>query len=401
MDDTQPHLSAEERSLIWIVGAVQFVNILDFMMVMPLGPDFSRALGVPTSMVGLVGGAYTAAAAVSGLVGSLILDRFERRRVLTTLLLGLAIATALGGLAWDLPSLLGSRILAGAFGGPATSVALAIISDVVPPIRRGKAMGRVMTAFSVASVLGVPAGLELARLFGYQVPFYAVGGLTAVITVVALFRLPELRGHIGRGTADSSEPIWSSTAVASLASVAFLMLGVFSIVPSITPFLQFNLDYPRERHGLLYLVGGVASYFAVRLVGIGVDRFGSLTLVLVGTALHAFALFFGFISPTGSLPVVLVFTAFMLSGGVRMVPIQTLASRIPAPSVRARFMSAQSAVQHTASAAGAFLSSAWLTAEPSGRLVGIEPIASVALALALVVPFLVAYVERDLARRRT
>jgi predicted MFS family arabinose efflux permease len=396
VDDANPHLSPQERTLIWVVGAVQFVNILDFMMVMPLGPDFSRALHLPTSMVGLVGGVYTAAAAVSGLVCSLFLDRFERRRALTTLMLGLAVATALGGLAWDLWSLLGARVLAGAFGGPATSVALAIVSDVIPPIRRGKAMGRVMTAFSLASVLGVPAGLELGRLFGYQVPFFAVAALSVLVTVFAMFRLPEITGHLGRKAAKAGESIWSRTAVVSLLSTALLMLGVFSVVPNITTFLQFNMGYPREQLGLLYLVGGAASFFAVRVVGIGVDRFGALPLVVVGTALHAFALVFGFIVPNTALPTLLVFSVFMLSGGVRMVPLQTLSSRIPAPSVRARFMSAQSAVQHTASAAGAFASSALLRAEPSGRLVGIEQIVWVALGLALLVPFLVRYVERSL-----
>jgi len=53
-----------ERKLLFLIGAVQFVNILDFVMVMPLGPDLARELGVPTSQLGLVGGSYTAAAAV-------------------------------------------------------------------------------------------------------------------------------------------------------------------------------------------------------------------------------------------------------------------------------------------------------------------------------------------------
>ena len=34
-----------ERAVILLVAMVQFVNILDFMMVMPMGPDFAAALG--------------------------------------------------------------------------------------------------------------------------------------------------------------------------------------------------------------------------------------------------------------------------------------------------------------------------------------------------------------------
>ena len=74
----RPHPS--ERTIILLIGAVQFVNILDFMMVMPLGPFFAGPLGIPASRIGGVGGSYTAAAAVSGIVCSYFLDRFDRRK---------------------------------------------------------------------------------------------------------------------------------------------------------------------------------------------------------------------------------------------------------------------------------------------------------------------------------
>src|SRR5690554_3091237 len=86
--------AASERLIVFLVGAVQFVNILDFVMVMPLGPDFARALGVPVADLGYVGGAYTAAAAVSGLIGSFFLDRLDRRPALVAAMLGLVAGTA-------------------------------------------------------------------------------------------------------------------------------------------------------------------------------------------------------------------------------------------------------------------------------------------------------------------
>jgi predicted MFS family arabinose efflux permease len=131
---------------------------------MPLGPDFARSLGIDTSHIGLVGGSYTAAAAVTGVVGSMYLDRFDRRLALGVTMLGLVLGTVAGGFAVGLGSLLAARLIAGAFGGPATSLSLAVIADTVPPERRGKAIGAVMGAFSIASILGVPAGLELASL---------------------------------------------------------------------------------------------------------------------------------------------------------------------------------------------------------------------------------------------
>jgi predicted MFS family arabinose efflux permease len=170
-----------ERTIVLLVAAVQFVNILDFMIIMPLGPDFAAALDIPTSHIGYLGGVYTLAAAVSGVIGSRILDRFDRRTVLGLSMLGLILATAAGGFAVGMFSLLAARIVAGAFGGPATSIALAIVGDAVPPARRGKAIGTVMAAFSAASILGVPAGLEAARLFGWRAPFFSVAALGLVV----------------------------------------------------------------------------------------------------------------------------------------------------------------------------------------------------------------------------
>ncbi|HLM47807.1 MAG TPA: MFS transporter, partial [Myxococcaceae bacterium] len=147
--------AVSERAVIFLIGAVQFVNILDFVMVMPLGPDFASGLGIPTSHIGTIGAAYTAAGCVAGVAGSYFLDRFDRRKALAVAMLGLVVSTAAGGLATGLTSLLVTRALAGLFGGPATSLSMSIIADVIPPERRGKAMGAVMGAFSVASVLGV------------------------------------------------------------------------------------------------------------------------------------------------------------------------------------------------------------------------------------------------------
>src|SRR5262245_43552158 len=121
-----------ERFIVFLVGAIQFVNVLDFMMVMPLGPDFARALGIPTAHLGIIGGSYTAAAAVSGIIAARFLDRFDRRSALAVAIFGLVAGTAAGALAQGMRSLVLARVVAGAFGGPATSIALSIIADVVP-----------------------------------------------------------------------------------------------------------------------------------------------------------------------------------------------------------------------------------------------------------------------------
>jgi predicted MFS family arabinose efflux permease len=398
----EPSQAGSEKLIIFLVGAIQFVNVLDFVMVMPLGPDFADALAIPTSQIGVVGGSYTAAAAVAGLIGSLFLDRFDRRSALAVTMVGLVIGTALGGLATGLGTLLLARVVAGIFGGPATSLSLAVIADVIPPARRGKAMGAVMGAFSVASVLGVPAGLELSRRLSWRAPFFGVAALGLVVALTAVKLLPSMRGHLAARRPELGAPktsLFSSLTGLALINTALTMCGVFAVVPNISAFVQHNLGFPRGDIGLLYLVGGIASFGAMRGVGLLADRFGYTSMIALGTALHVFALLTGFISPTHSLPILLIFTAYMLSGGVRMVPMQALASRVPRVEQRARFMSAQSAVQHAASAFGAMLASLLLVAAPDGKLVGMERVAWGAVALALVVPLGAFVLERRVRAR--
>jgi predicted MFS family arabinose efflux permease len=407
-----------EKAVIWLITAVQFVNVLDFVMVMPMGPDFAKALAIPESQLGLVGGAYTAAAGVAGLVGALFLDRFDRRKALGVAMLGLVVGTFAGGFATGLPTLLAARVLAGAFGGPATSLSFSIISDVIPSERRGKAMAAVMSAFSVASVLGVPMGLYLAESFGWRAPFLAVGSMGLFVALGAVLLLPPLRLHLQGKRAGpptrTFELLGRPLVRLSYTLTASVMIAGFTIIPNISAYLQGNLGYPRPGLKWLYLAGGIASYLAVRLVGFLVDRYGSFRVGSFGASL-ALATIFVFFYSTVAVPPMLLFVVFMTAMSFRNVSHTTLTSKVPGPHERARFQSIQSAVQHAASAAGAFLSSQLLTTTPllgpDGqalkddhgkalvKLVGMPRVAVIAMAFTALLPLLFFLVERSVKRR--
>jgi len=388
--------AVRESTIVFLVGLAQFVNILDFVMVMPLGPDFATGLGIPTSHIGYIGGTYTAAAGASGLVGAFFLDRFDRRKALTVSMIGLVIGTALGGAATGLGSLIAARALAGVFGGPATSLSISIIADLIPAHRRGAAMGKVMGAFSIASVLGVPAGLELARMGGWRMPFFGVASLGFVVAIGVWIALPPLVVHLGRdaGPATPFSALLTRPVVqASYLMTACAMAAGFILIPNIATYLQRNLGYPRDGLGFLYAAGGVASWFSMRLVGRLVDRYGSARVAAIGCVLLSAATWGGFIATPPAMPVVYVFVVFMVAMAFRNVALTTLTSKVPGPAERARFMSLQSAVQHFASAAGAFLSSRMLSELPDGALVGVADVAWVTVGLSVLLPVLMWVVE--------
>jgi predicted MFS family arabinose efflux permease len=395
-----------ERFIILLVAAVQFVNVLDFMLVMPLGPDFARGLGIPTARLGLVSGSYAAAASLVGFLGASFLDRFDRRKALAVAILGLVAGTAAGAVAQGLTTMILARIVAGAFGGPATSIALSIVADVVPPERRGRAMSTVMGAFSIASIFGVPIGLQLSVWFGWRVPFLAVAGLGIVVVFVALGRMPSLTGHLEG--ADKIKPLqrmlalWGDPTVRlALLTNSLVFIAAFIVIPNIAAHLLQNLGYPRTRLSWAYLVGGTVSLFVIIAAGRAVDRRGPVFVSTLGTLVFAVALALGFIAPDRlfHLPIFALFAIFMSAMSMRNISVGTLSTRVPRHQERAGYMSLQSMSQHMSSAIGAFISSQMLRNTPDGRLAGVDRISTLSLLLAFTLPPLLSVIVRRVRAR--
>lgn len=394
-----------EATVVFLVGAVQFINILDFMMVSPLGPFMSEALAFPQSNAGWITGSYTAAAAVSGLAGAFFLDRFERKRALSVALVGLAAGTLAGAFATDLSSLLAARILAGLFGGPATSIAMSIIADVVPAERRGQAMGKVMGAFAAASVLGVPFGLELTLRISWRAPFVFTAALGVAVAALALARLPALRAHL---TAPRGRTIWGELrrlarpeVLLSYAMTWVAMGASFVLIPNIAAYTLLNLGFPASRLGLLYMAGGAVSFATMRAAGPLVDRFGSAPVGALGTLLLTIVILLGFAVEPPVIPVVAIFMGFMFAMSLRNLSYNTLTTKVPEPAERAAFMSVQSAVQHLASATGAIVSAALLAERADKSLAGMNRVAALSVGLGLVLPPMLFVVEGRVRRRPT
>lgn len=391
-----------ERCILLLVGLVQFVNIVDFMMVMPLGPDFAPQLGISASELGWIGGSYTASAAVTGIIAALFIDKFDRKTALLVTLLGLTITTAAGGMAWNLSSLLVARVGAGVFGGPATSLAWAIVADVVEPARRGRAMGKVMGAFSIASIVGVPFGLEMAQLYGWRTPFLVTALMGMVVMVMVWRFMPSLRLHLEAklervSFAHLYDLLKKPLNLLTFVYILMAMMASFMMVPNLSAYVQYNLHYPREGLGWLYAAGGTVSYFTMRATGQMIDRFNASVTSLCSNITYIAVLLLAFIV-VWPMSVTVFFMVFMFALGMRNVSSTTLATKIPTPQDRAGFMSLFSCFQGVGMAGGAFLSTILLHENADKSLEGMGELALIASSLSLWVPLLIWRVERSLTK---
>ncbi|WP_163833848.1 MFS transporter [Spartinivicinus ruber] len=398
---TQPTLSPpSERTIVLLMALVQFINLVDFMVVMPLGPDFAQDLGIPANQAGFIGGVYTFSAALMALLLASKLDRFDRRNALVFCMGGLSVATLAATLANGLTGLLIARIVAGLFGGLASSLAMAVVVDQVPPKNRGKAMAMVMGAFPAASVIGVPLGLQLAHWYNWQAPFLLIGSAGLLVVAITWVILPKQNNH----KANQAEPfkltmaLTNPTMLQGLALTGFAIFSSFLIIPHFATYFLFNLDYPRDSLGTLYMVGGIVTYIVMQITGWLVDKWGPIILGWVAAIGISSSILAGFL-PNLWWPVLVVFSGFMGCNSIRNVTVQTVTSKIPPPSQRAGFMATQSAIRHTFSGIGVAVSTLVLSQNASGQLENMATVAWIAVTTTALLPIQIQLLHNHLTRR--
>jgi predicted MFS family arabinose efflux permease len=74
-----------ELLLLLSLAGIQFTHIVDFMIMMPLGPQLTELFDISFAEFGLLVSAYTISAGISGLFATTFVDRFDRKHLLLTL----------------------------------------------------------------------------------------------------------------------------------------------------------------------------------------------------------------------------------------------------------------------------------------------------------------------------
>jgi predicted MFS family arabinose efflux permease len=346
-----------ERLLLALLAAVQVSHIMDFMIMMPLGPQLMRVFHVTPRDFGLLVSAYTFGAAVSGFLAAFHMDRFDRKRVLLVIYAGFCLSTLLCALAPDFPTLLAARTVAGVFGGIAGAVVQAIVGDLVPEQRRGAATGAIAAGFSLSSVAGVPLGLFLANAWGWRAPFLFLTAASVLLWLVAARSLPRVDRHLrARRLLDMRAQLRAVFGVANhrraFALTATLMFAGFSVIPFISPYMVANVHLPESALPTLYFFGGLATLFTSRWIGRLADRHGKGRTFRVVAALSIVPLLV-----TTNLPPVPVAVAiaasvlFMVLVSGRFVPMMALVTGAMEPRLRGSFLSFNGAIQQLAAGA--------------------------------------------------
>ena len=376
---------AERLFLITLAG-IQFSHILDFMIMMPLGPILMNTFGIGTHEFGLLVASYSFSAAISGVLAATFVDLFERKRLLLISFVLFALSTLACGLATNYAMLMVARGLAGAFGGVMGAMVQTMIGDVIPYARRAKASGLVATAFSISTVAGVPFSLWLANLVNWRAPFIVIAALSLVFILVGLRILPELRHHLNKEQRShlfsaSFAVLGDANHLRALLYSALIIFSGFTVIPYITVYAVNNIEISQQNIPIIYLAGGAATFFSARFIGYWADKYGKVEIYRAVALATIVPLLL--VTHLGVVPLwlwVTCTTIFFVLVSERMIPAMAIISSASQPNLRGTFMSLNGTVQSLAMGLATTLAGFIITLDGAGKIVGYQNVGYVAVA---------------------
>jgi predicted MFS family arabinose efflux permease len=384
----------KERWYVIILSAIQIAHILDFVIMMPLGPRFMKVFSInPTEFSTLVS-AYTFSAGIVGFFGALYADHFDRKKFLLFNFVGFIVGTFMCAIAPNFYSLLIARIVAGAFGGILNACVLSMVADLIPFERRGVAMGVIMSAFSIASVLGVPLGLYVAQIFDWHAAFYLIVIIGILFWILSLIILPsvKVRSHqlsLKENLMNFKSILSQRDYLQSFLLTSVLSFGIFMIVPFISPYMVGNVGLAEANLPLIYLSGGTCTIIAARLIGKACDRVGSFRVFRFVAAISILPIFIMTNLPPVHIALALSSTSFfMMTGSGRFIPAMTIVSAVVKPQERGTFMSLENAARQLSSGMASQIAGLIIGSGVAGALTNYHVVGYVGMITSLIAIFI-------------
>lgn len=298
---SEAHRKGGQFRRLAVLIAVNFVDMIGFMIVLPLLPFYALKLQASPETIGQLIASFSVAQLISAPIWGRVSDRYGRRPALLIGLSASAAAYVVFGLAHSVWLLFLSRVVQGA-GGGTTGVAQAYVADTVDQADRARALGWLSAATSAGVMLG-PAIGSFAAHFGQAAPGMVAAALCLVNVFFAWKWLPESHKEpsaSGKGRKPIWHPAWMAlrhpgTPIARLLWIYGVGMIAFASMTSVLALYlgaEFGID--EKSIGYIFLYVGVLS-FVMRslLLGPIVDwigetwamRFGTVLLVL-GLALY-------------------------------------------------------------------------------------------------------------------
>jgi MFS transporter, DHA1 family, solute carrier family 18 (vesicular amine transporter), member 1/2 len=259
-------------------------------LIAPLLPEIEQRTGASEAALGASLAVYAVPIVLLSLPLGRAADAIGRRSLLIGGLLLTAAGSALIALSDSLALLMAGRAVQGIGSAASWIAALAVVSDLAPPGRRGESIGLALAATSIGSIAGPALGGVTADLLGFAAPFLIVCGFSAVLALAVATVFP----HEDR-RARSPSPAWGTILRATRSRIGVVATaitlggaGVLGLVELVAPLdLDARLGLSSSAIGLLFALSIAVDAPLAPIGGRWGDRRGRRGPAVAGLALLA------------------------------------------------------------------------------------------------------------------
>jgi DHA1 family tetracycline resistance protein-like MFS transporter len=298
----QPAKLKPQAALSFIFITI-LIDVIGFGIIIPVMPTLIETLIHGTvSQASLYAGlmllAYSAMQFLfSPVIGNLS-DKYGRRPILLTSLLGFGVDYLFLAFAPSIGWLFVGRVIAGITGASFTT-ASAYIADVSPPEKRAQNFGLIGVAFGIGFIIGPLIGGVLGE-WNIRYPFFAAAGLALLNAAYGFFILPESLSMDHRRPFEwrRANPVGSLLQLKKYPSIIGLAVSLFLIyfaaqsVQSVWTFytmLKFNWSKFLEGCSLAF-IGTMIAMVQGGLIRITLPKFGIERSIWMGLLLYSLGL---------------------------------------------------------------------------------------------------------------
>ena len=282
-----------ENGPLLMVCVATGVIMLGQGVIAPVLPLYAKDFGVSAAMIGASISVFGFARMLLNLPAGMLSDRFGRRLLLVAGPAITAVGSILSAFAGDIWQLLAFRFVAGAGSAMFMTGAITLVTDISTPENRGRMLGLYQGSLLLGVSIGPAIGGLTAELINLRAPFVVVGALAAGCAVWALRAMPETHPAPQPEPASGTAPAGGATMLALrplFTNVGFTLVSLvtFAIFFTRTGARQTILPLlGDERLGIT--AGGLGAVFAmmalINLVAIGpagaaADRFGRKRVIV-------------------------------------------------------------------------------------------------------------------------
>lgn len=281
----EPGLAPRAWYAVLVLMLIYACHYLDRSVISIVAEPIRLEFGLSDRELGLLTGlAYGMSFALAGLPFGYLIDRVNRRRLISTVVVVWSSMTALAGLVQSYAGLLVTRVLLGAAEAGGTPTAMSLISDLFPARLRSTALGVYYLGAGIGAAASAVIAAVVAAQYGWRAAFIVAGVPGIVLGLLAWFTLRDVaRGASDNRVTDEPAPrlavvfrfmAGQKAVVALIAAVALAAAGVSAIGAWLPALLMRNHAMGLGQAGLITaLAFGLFSSLGTLVGGIAADRF--------------------------------------------------------------------------------------------------------------------------------